>query len=492
MKTKNLFYFIFITFLTIFTFGKVIKSEASSSHNHVEKTAIESGKELSDDEVLQSMEKILFLFNPELQDQIKLEVHQGVVFLSGIINTLKNQEEAVNILKSVTVKGVIDYSILNPAVCHDKDIKDDISVAFLQNPGTYAPDLEIQILKGAVTLTGPVANSWEKGEAVSAAKGIIGVTTVTDCMNIDSQKKHSRVEWLDIITAMLAQDKYLFDNNLIVKIYHDGRVTLQGSVDTVMEKAYASKIILALGIGEVDNQLMIEKGNAGYIQKGAFDLGDSEIHQSIDCLIQQDERINDKKSIAIQVDDGVVTLQGMVADAYEENILEQDIRSVDGVLFIKNLLIAEEPSRKDASIVQDIKRAIGYESNLAGADITVTCESGKVILNGKIDIVSQKNLVGSLLIKIVGVKEVSNQLRIIASEILVKPAANDNEKLQHGLLKWNLEIGNKTFQIRVDRENETVTIRGEVENWEQKRRAEYILKSRVPADFQIINEIQIP
>jgi len=491
MKIKNLLYFIFIIFLTIVTFGKLTKSEASSSYNHVEKATIESEKELSDDEILGSMKKILFLFNPEIQDQIKLEVHQGIVFLSGIINSLRNQEEAVNVLKSVTVKGVIDYSILNPAVRYDQDIKDDISVAYLQNPSTYAPDLKIQISEGVVTLTGPVASSWERGEAVNAAKGIMGVTTVIDCMNIDSQKKHSRLEWLDIITAMLAEDRYLFDNSLIIKIY-DGRVILQGSVDTDVEKAYASKIILALGIGEVDNQLIVEKGKKGYIQKGAFDLGDSEIYQAIDRLIQVDERINDKKSIVIRVDDGVVTLQGMVADAYEEKILEQDIQSVDGVLFIKNLLITEETSRKDVNIVQDINRAFGYDSDLVGADITVTCESGKVTLNGRIDIASKKDLAGSLLIKIVGVKEISNQLRIVASEIWVKPAANDNGKLQPGLLEWNLEIGNKTFQICVDRENETVTIRGEVENLEQKHRAEYILKLRVPDNLQIINEIQVP
>ena len=252
------------------------------------------------------------------------------------------------------------------------------------------------------------------------------------------------------------------------------------------------KIILALGIGEVDNQLIIERGKAGYIQKGAFDLGDSEIHQSIDRLIQLDERINDKKNIVIQVDDGVVTLQGMIADAYEGGILEQGIRSVDGVLFTKNFLIAEEISRKDVNIVQDINRAFGYEPDLVGADIKVTCESGKVTLNGKIDIASKKDLAGSLLIRIVGVKDFSNQLRIVASEILVKPAVNDNEKLQSGLLKWNLEVGNKTLQVCVDRENETITIRGEVQDREQKDRAEHILKLRAPGNFQIINEIEVP
>ena len=165
MKTKNLLRLIFIIFLIIFTFGKVIKSEASSIHNHVEKATIESGKELSDDEILQFMEEILFLFNPELQNQIKLEVHQGVVFLSGIINTLKDQEEAVNILKTVTVKGVIDYSVLNPAVCHDKDIKDNISVALLAKSQRVCPGF------GNSSSEGSGDTDWTRGQFLGKRRG---------------------------------------------------------------------------------------------------------------------------------------------------------------------------------------------------------------------------------------------------------------------------------------------------------------------------------
>ncbi len=69
---------------------------------------------------------------------------------------------------------------------------------------------------------------------------------------------------------------------------------------------------------------------------------------------------------------------------------------------------------------------------------------------------------------------------------------SDDDILQSGLLKWDLEVGNKTFQVCVDRENETVTIRGEVKDLEQKNRAEHILKLRSPGNLRIINEIEIP
>jgi len=59
------------------------------------------------------------------------------------------------------------------------------------------------------------------------------------------------------------------------------------------------------------------------------------------------------------------------------------------------------------------------------------------------------------------------------------------------LLQWNLDIDDKTFQVTVNRNEETITIRGEAEDWEQKDKAEHVLKVRAPSGFQIINEIDI-
>jgi|GEM_PF-3216207 len=484
MKIKKLFYFLFIIFFIVFNFGKSIKSEAFP----VEKIK-------SDNEILESVKEILFLFNPKLRTQIKLEVHQGVVFLSGIINTLKDQEEAINIVKTITGNGVIDYSILNPAICRDKDIKDNILVVFLDDPSIYAPDLGIQVLNGVVTLTGSVASAWEKEEAVNAAKGIVGVVKVVDCLSIDSQNKRlRRMEWLDIITTIFAQDRYLFDNQLNIKIgdgLGDGRVIVRGVVDTAMEKSLVSQKILALGIGEVDNQLIIEKSNQGYTQKAAFDLNDSEIRRAIDRLIYLDERIHKGKNIVILVDNGVVSLQGRIANDYEREILKQDIRSVDGILFIKDMLITDETSRGDMDIVQDIKRAFGYEPDLAGADIMITCKLGKVTLNGELDLAA-KDLAESLLLRVVGVKEFSNQIRIVPVSVLVKPKNYVVRSSSSNLINWNLEVENKSFQICIDKENETVTIRGNGEDLKQKDKVEDIVKSRAPSNFQIVNEIEIP
>ena len=59
------------------------------------------------------------------------------------------------------------------------------------------------------------------------------------------------------------------------------------------------------------------------------------------------------------------------------------------------------------------------------------------------------------------------------------------------LLQWNLDVDDKIFQVTVNRSEETITIRGVAEDWEQKDKAEHVLKVRAPSGFQIINEIDI-
>jgi uncharacterized protein HemX len=68
---------------------------------------------------------------------------------------------------------------------------------------------------------------------------------------------------------------------------------------------------------------------------------------------------------------------------------------------------------------------------------------------------------------------------------------NKNTGRHSDLLQWNLDVDNKTFQVTVNRNEETITIRGEAEDWEQKDKVEHVLKARAPHGFQIINEIDI-
>ena len=59
------------------------------------------------------------------------------------------------------------------------------------------------------------------------------------------------------------------------------------------------------------------------------------------------------------------------------------------------------------------------------------------------------------------------------------------------LLRWDMEIDDKTFKILVDRANKTIIVRGEAEDYKLKEKVENYVKTRAPSNFRIIYEIDI-
>ncbi len=59
------------------------------------------------------------------------------------------------------------------------------------------------------------------------------------------------------------------------------------------------------------------------------------------------------------------------------------------------------------------------------------------------------------------------------------------------VLEWKIKIDNKDFYIIVDRDIETIIIRGIVDCWEEAKRVEHIVRLRAPNTFRIINAIVI-
>jgi hypothetical protein len=59
------------------------------------------------------------------------------------------------------------------------------------------------------------------------------------------------------------------------------------------------------------------------------------------------------------------------------------------------------------------------------------------------------------------------------------------------IMQWTLELNEKTFHIYVNRNNETVIIRGTVEDEEEKARVDEYMMMKSPKTYQIFSEIDI-
>ncbi|MGA1796659.1 MAG: BON domain-containing protein [bacterium] len=420
-----------------------------------------------------------------------LEADRGIILLSGMVNTLYEKNQVTALIKTVQgVRGVIDYTVLAPMDIPDNDIRNEIEVSFLHDPSVYAPRIDIDVSEGVVTLSGSVANAWEKREALCVAQGVVGVLAVRDELVVDDTISLSGPERMAALEAMLKADEYLFDNALTVTC-KDGRVILRGTVDAAFEKARAEGRIASLGIEACDNRLDVCPVPGGYERSESASLKDAQIEKAIREIIRMDERLH-PLDCEFLIEEGCVTLQGTIQDIYQKWFLEQDILNVCGVQFVYNGLTPRTETRQDKDISRDVERTLHSLLGLARADAGFACKGGEVVLDGTVSNVEGKILMEGIVERIAGVKTVVSHLRIEYPRVSPTAASvQGNDPSPAGLINWSMDVGNSAFRICVDRQRKTITITGEANDQEQKYRAENLIRLRAPDNFSIINDIRI-
>lgn len=95
--------------------------------------------------------------------------------------------------------------------------------------------------------------------------------------------------------------------------------------------------------------------------------------------------------------------------------------------------------------------------------------------------------------RLFGIEKISNQNLIIHHRVahVISPKSDARRRPSPEILKWNMEINNKIYPIYVNRDDGTVTVRGEAEDYKEKEKVEHVLKIRAPSNFRIINEIDV-
>ncbi len=113
----------------------------------------------------------------------------------------------------------------------------------------------------------------------------------------------------------------------------DGVVTLRGSLPTAEKVAEAVKLARYTdGVTNVENRLRVHKG-ASVAQR----IGDSALASEIDAKLGVDSEVS-ASNIDVDVQDGVVTLSGIVESAAAKEHAEKVAKSVEGVRRVINEL----------------------------------------------------------------------------------------------------------------------------------------------------------
>ena len=403
---------------------------------------------------------------------IDVELDQGVVSLTGIVPHLGAKERATSVAE--TIKGV--QSIVNrikvspyPYNRSDHTVKEDILESLQEDPATDSLELTVTVENGKAALFGVVPSLGAKELARAITAGIWGIQSVENNLIIIPKFTRDDQEIKEEIIGQLENNVWI--NAHPIRVYvHEGEVTLKGIVGSLNEKRRVRRIAMTNSVTQVnDDELFIKKWAQGEVRR-TTNLGhksDKEIKEILTSAFKIDPRIS-LGQISLDVQDGVVTLQGKVPHLKIKQEAEKVAKHTRGVIWVENF-VNVRPTRalSDEAIKQKVKKAISRNAYVNSRNITPSILNGKVYLTGTAHSNFEKESATKAVADLKGILEIENHI-VVTDTWQWKPDKLIQKDVKDELW-WSPFIDSEEITMQV--KNGIVTLQGTVDSWWEQEMA---------------------
>lgn len=194
----------------------------------------------------------------------------------------------------------------------------------------------------------------------------------------------------------------------------------------------------------------------------------------------------DETEIGVIVEDGVVTLSGVVDSYSKKMAAEKAAKRVKGVKAVAEdieVKYGDAYKKTDKEIAKAVVDALKWNSSVPHDKIMVKVEDGWVYLTGEVKWNFQKNAAKKAVEDLLGVKYVSNNITL-KQEV---KAGDIKDKIKRAFER-TADIEAKNIRVEVD--GHTVTLKGTVHSLAEKdeaRKAAY----NAPGVYNVKNELEI-
>ena len=436
--------------LIIFPF--LLSFQACSTNESDSTINIDGNSRVIDDNEIARAVKTEFLIAPNINaDSIEVRVSDEVVTLSGKTDNILTRRRAARITESVTgVKSVINHIMVTKADRSDALIEDDLVTALANNPATYAFTVNTTVKNGNVTLTGTVQSWQEKELCREVAEGVRGVRDVTNNIKINYNAFRNDKDIKADIVSRLKWDVYV--NQQFINVSVDGgNVTLTGTVASAAEREWAYDDAWVNGVNSVNVQnLKVQwwQNSSPESNQENITLRDKEIQTALEQAFILDPRVISDR-INIKVNDGVVTLKGIVTNLQAKHAAERDAKRTIGVFGINNDLAVQPKSIPvNVEIKDRVAQALKRNPYIEKFNIEISAQNGMVYLTGKVDNKFEKNIAGEAASAVKGVIDVQNDITYQEAQVKAKSDSEINENIKKQLY-WNPITNSQKIKVQV-------------------------------------------
>lgn len=460
--------------------------------------AQEKIRDLTDDGITDRIETEM-LFQAEVPAYfIDVSTSNGIVTLTGSTDNILAKQEAENVAMAVKgVEGVVNRIEVDPAFHPDDAIRKNIEEALLYNPATGSYEIGVTVNEGIATLRGEV-NSWqEKQLAAHVAKSVDGIQNLRNELTFSIEEGRPDIEIEREIKAALRNDIRL-EAHLINVDVTDGRVRLRGEVGSLSEKRQAENYAWTAGVKSVNTEQLevAEWTREQYLKEPGLTMrSDAEIKEGIKMAFLYDPRVvSFQPEIAVQ--DGVVTLRGVVDNVKAKRAAEADVRNVAGVLNVRNRLkVRPTVIPEDDLLEERINQTFARNATVERFEVDVIADDGVVYLRGNVDNHYERNRAEDIVSDVKGVVEVINNLQVynqtavpynyyypyewntyypspyVYPDNYYRYPMTDNQIRDNieDELWWSPQVNE--YQVEVSVESGVATLTGTVDSWQEKNAA---------------------
>jgi osmotically-inducible protein OsmY len=263
------------------------------------------------------------------------------------------------------------------------------------------------------------------------------------------------------IRDQLYWDSRVDSDNITVQV-NNGMVLLNGVVDTARARRAAEDDAWAIpGVVSVDNQIEVDATR--------ITPTDEFIRQNVQTVLELNPNI-DEGEVGVSVEDGEVTLRGEVQSAWRRARATELVQDITGVAGINNRLeVVPEEEISDAALAEAVRSSLERTNAVDADDIRVGVEDGRVILNGTVATLRERNAAFDAALLTAGVRDVENKLSVRAE---AAEGITDADVRRNVIDQLVFDDRVDAADISVSADGGVVRLEGEVDSYFERQAAE--------------------